>query len=117
MKKKTDREELIDRLFGKRVIPRREVRAKLEKLEFSASRDVREALSSLPFVRVETAVPLTMEGEAKIQRRLEEYLAAPAQFEMIVNSAVVGGAVISFQGRRFDGSWAKKLENVDYEKL
>lgn len=116
MKKGSEQEELIEHTFGRRAIPRRVVRAKLEELEFSRTGGMREILSSLPTVRLEVAEVLSTEGEARLARRLEEYLSEPAQFEVVVNSAIVGGAVISFKGRRFDGSWAKKLEDVKYDQ-
>lgn len=117
MKKQSEREKLIQQIFGRQAVARREVRAKLEQLELAPAANVRQVLSELPTVRIETASPLSPEAEVRLGQQLEGYVSEPVQFELIVNSAVVGGAVVSFRGRRLDASWGKQLDTVDYAKL
>lgn len=77
----------------------------------------RETLVRLPALRLEVARMLTVEGEARVLRALEEHIPAGVSVEFVVRPQLTAGAVIMKSGKRFDASWARKITEIPLHEL
>lgn len=69
----------------------------------------REALVRLSTLRLEVARALTSIGEERVLKELSEHILGAMVVEFRVRPQLVAGAVFTLGGKRWDGSWARKL--------
>lgn len=126
-KPSTDVARWVEKRWGSTVVPATAVRQALAELDEqlrdgrrhtrAETAEERQALTRLPTVRLEVAYPLSLAAQERICTQLEHQLPGGAQLEIVVSPAVVAGAVVVWQGRRFDASWATSLERVKYDEI
>lgn len=76
-----------------------------------------ERLHHLPEIRIKLAYEPDADVLSDIRNRLEAEIGKPPVLDLEVDSGLVGGAIIEYQGRWGDFSLAKKMEKLNYRDL
>lgn len=77
---------------------------------------IEEELQEIPKVKMKTAFQPSEDFISKIRKKIKEILGTNRFIlDISVDPKVVGGVVIEYQGKYFDGSLAEKIKIKDYE--
>lgn len=117
-----------DDLFPKGVVLVGEIRAACEQIDRRLQQTTvraerreltaaREAWVNLPTIHLEVARDLSLEGQERVRRAIADHVPHPARLAVVVHPEIIAGAVLTWAGKRFDSSWAKKLQRISYEEL
>gem|GEM_PF-6449439 len=74
--------------------------------------DLKNELMKIKFVEVILAVDPSYELVEKILARIKSYVKENIAIDVKVDSSIIAGATVSYEGRFFDGSMLKNFEAV-----
>jgi F-type H+-transporting ATPase subunit delta len=63
-------------------------------------------------IKVQTAIPLTEERLAKLQKNLEKLTKKKVEIENVVDQEIIGGMIIRIENKIIDGSITNHLKNL-----
>ena len=78
--------------------------------KIKAIKELTSLLNEISVIEITTACDLPEKSLEKIHNKALELVKTPCNLKIIIDPVIVGGAQITFQGKYFDGSLAKKSD-------